>query len=146
MKKLCKNPLSTVKSLANIEKFMTQGAVFFSPTENRFFCVRNCVPVKGSSERFNGGSSCSALLCPFWLVRMNDSFQADPKYSIAANQYVSFPNCLFSYSTFQPNITVLLFEETYTRTRMHTRTHTSCISQHRWWATWVRINEVTDTS
>jgi hypothetical protein len=54
MKKNLQNALSTAKSLTNIETLMTQGA-HFSQTENRFFCVRNCVAVKGDSGSSKGG-------------------------------------------------------------------------------------------
>ena len=137
---------------SHIDRHVWLKGPFLSPTENRFFCVRNCVPVKDNSERFQGGKCLLSPLFSFWWLTINDSFQADTKYCITTDHEMFCPSgfCELYFSTehcscaLWGNIHLCACMCTHTHT--HTHTHTPSISRHRWWAVWVHMNEVTDTS
>lgn len=131
---------------SHIDRHVWLKGPFLSPTENRFFCVRNCVPVKDNSERFQGGKCLLSPLFSFWWLTINDSFQADTKYCITTDHEMFCPSgfCELYFST--EHCSCALWENIHLCQCMHTHIHTPSISQHRWWAVWVHMNEVTDTS
>jgi hypothetical protein len=70
MKKLCKNTLSTVKSLTNREMFMTQGAVFQSNWKQIFLREKLCCYERHQWD-LRVGSVCPLLCSLFdslWLM------------------------------------------------------------------------------
>lgn len=145
-KKLCKNALSTVKSLTNIETFMTHGAVFQSNWK-QIFLREKLFLWKATVRDLRAGSVCSLLCSLFdyfwWMI----PFKPTPNTALRLINRWSSPIvcfCSLLFSRILPLCFLGRHAHTYTRTRTHMHTHP--VPQQRWWAVWVCINEVTDSS
>ena len=133
---------------SHIDRHVWLKGPFLSPTENRFFCVRNCVPVKDNSERVQGGKCLLSPLFSFWWLTINDSFQADTKYCITTDHEMFCPSgfCELYFSTehcscaLWGNIHLCACVCVYTHARTHTHTHilyfpaqmVSSLSSYEW--------------